>query len=128
MEAEDNVVYYCHNCEASIDEIIEIEDGVLTCTICNEPYIEIVESELEEEQVNNEHEEKKENNGNSIQYFNNGNAVIAYFDQNRSSSTFNDLFGGFNRINNNNNILGDYAFGDISNLISTLGLNQNRGP
>eukprot|EP00483_Globobulimina_turgida_P006781 UN06793 len=47
------------------------------------------------------------------------------------NAMFNGINGLFNRSNsngNNVNTMGDYAFGDISTLISSLGINQNNGP
>merc|ERR1712113_941596 len=79
--------------------------------------------------------------GNGFQFIRNGNTSVFYTNVNgpqalnNVNNIFANLFGGMamgrgNRINRigMNGTFGDYAVGDISNLISSLGLNGNKGP
>jgi len=147
MSSEDEVIYFCHNCDKNVVDIEETDDGCLKCKLCDEEYVEIVQSDFEEEEE--EQEEKKEenannnnpnnnhpnNNRNNFQFINNGNVSVFFANINHPNNgnanqmmqrMFNNFFG-MNRMNRSGTI-GDYAFGDINNIISSLGLNGNRGP
>eukprot|EP01084_Bolivina_argentea_P101510 181984_1 len=151
--AADEPIYYCHNCETNVDRVVEFDDGCLKCTLCNEEYIEIVQSDYEEEEVDDV-EEKKENNNNQqpinsntmnqnnnnnnrnnqqIRFMNNGNTQIVYVNNFNNFNNFNinRFFNNFARLGglgNNANTFGDYAFGDLNNIISSLGMNGSNGP
>ena len=34
-QEEDEMTYYCHNCDSLITEVEQTDDGVLICKICN---------------------------------------------------------------------------------------------
>ena len=144
---EAEIKYYCHSCERNVTEVEETDDGCLKCIVCNDEYVEIAQSDEEEE------EEKKNdvnnNNGNgtnvrnnsNFQFIRNGNTSVFYTNVNgpQALNNMNHIFanlfgmnGNGNRMNINrigiNGTFGDYAVGDISNIISSLGLNGQKGP
>jgi len=60
----DSSTLFCHSCEKVIENAIELETGELKCGICNEPYVEICEDEVMEEEDQDQARRNEQNANN----------------------------------------------------------------